>query len=111
MKFQDPAALFISAVTLGELHFGVARLSSSLKQRKLGSWVEDVERRFSNRIIVLDDAVAKQWGYIRAADPATPTVDAQIAATALVYGLKFVTRNVKHFRLAGLSLVNPWGGA
>jgi predicted nucleic acid-binding protein len=111
MKFQDPASLFISAVTLGELHFGVAKLSNIKKQRELGSWVEDVERRFSNRIIVLDDVVAKQWGYIRAANPLAPTVDAQIGATALAYGLKFATRNVKHFQFSGLSLENPWEAA
>src|SRR5580692_6309909 len=108
MKFQDQSTLFISTVTLGELHYGVARLSSSAKQRALGSWVDEIEQRFADRVIVLDDSVAKQWGYLRAAHPNTPTVDAQIAATALAYGLAFVTRNVKHFRLEGLSVVNPW---
>jgi predicted nucleic acid-binding protein len=111
MKFQDPSALFISTVSLGELHFGVAKLPTGAKQRDLGSWVGDVERRFADRIIVLDDAVAEQWGYLRAANPTAQTVDAQIAATALTYGLTFVTRNVKHFRFDGLAVVNPWDKA
>jgi predicted nucleic acid-binding protein len=108
MKFQDQSTLFISAVTVGELHYGVARLSSSAKQRELGLWVDEIEQRFADRVIVLDDIVAKQWGYLRAANPNTPTVDGQIAATALAYGLTFVTRNLKHFRLGGLSVINPW---
>lgn len=111
IRFQDPHALFISTVSLGELHFGVAKLSSGTKQRELGSWVDDLERRFADRIIVLDDAAAKQWGYLHAARPTVQTVDAQIAATALAYGLKFVTRNTKHFQFDGLTVVNPWGEA
>jgi predicted nucleic acid-binding protein len=35
--------------------------------------------------------------------------DAIIAATALVYGLTLVTRNIEDFKnIAGLYLVNPW---
>lgn len=108
MTFQDAAGLFISAVTLGELYFGTARLPVGAKRRELESWVGDVERRFANRVIVLDDAVARHWGHLRALNPTTPTVDAQIAATALAYGMTFVTRNVRHFQFSGLNLVNPW---
>ena len=110
MKFQNPSELFISAVTLGELHYGVARLSSGAKQRELGAWVADVEKRFADRIVVLDDAVARQWGYLRASRPNVPVVDAQIAATALAFGFTFATRNLKHFRFDGLKVVDPWEG-
>jgi len=110
MKFQNPAELFISAVTLGELHYGVARLSSGVRQRELGAWVGEVEKRFADRIVVLDDAVAKQWGYLRATKPLVPVADGQIAATALAYGFTFVTRNVKHFPFGGLDIVDPWEG-
>ncbi len=108
MKFQNAAELFLSAVTLGELHYGVARLTNSAKQRALGSWVNEIEKRFANRVIVLDDVVARQWGYLRAANPDARTADAQIAATALAYDLIFATRNVRDFRFDGLSVVNPW---
>ncbi|HTQ15277.1 MAG TPA: type II toxin-antitoxin system VapC family toxin [Rhizomicrobium sp.] len=108
MKFQDPMRLFISAVTLGELHFGAAQVSSAAKQRAFVTWVGEVEQRFADRIVVLDDVVARQWGHLRAVHPAAPTADAQIAATALAYGFVFATRNVKHFMFDGLSVVNPW---
>ncbi len=110
IKFQNPSDMFISAVTLGELHYGVARLSSAARQRELGSWLGEVEKRFADRIVVLDDAVARQWGYLRAAKPTVPVADAQIAATALAYDFTFVTRNVKHFRFDGLNVVDPWEG-
>jgi predicted nucleic acid-binding protein len=108
MKYQNPAELYISAVTLGELHYGVAKLRSSNKQRELAAWVDTVEERFSNRVIVLDDAVARQWGYLRAARPTIPVADGQIAATAIAYGFSFATRNVKHFVFDGLDVIDPW---
>ncbi|HEX4158916.1 MAG TPA: type II toxin-antitoxin system VapC family toxin [Rhizomicrobium sp.] len=108
MRMQNPGNLFISAVTLGELHYGVARLTAGAKQRHLALWIEEVEQRFADRIVVLDDTVARQWGRLRAVHPNIPTADAQIAATALAFDFVFVTRNVKHFRLDRLNLVNPW---
>jgi predicted nucleic acid-binding protein len=108
MKYQNPTEFYISAVTLGELHYGVAKVKSSNRQRELADWVGTVEERFSNRVIVLDDAVARQWGYLRAAKPSIAVADGQIAATAIAYGFTFATRNVKHFAIDGLQLVNPW---
>ncbi|MEI9991137.1 MAG: type II toxin-antitoxin system VapC family toxin [Rhizomicrobium sp.] len=107
-RYQDPARLFVSAITLGELHYGSARLADVAEQRKFNSWIADIERRFAGQIVVLDDLVARQWGYLRAAYPKAQTADAQLAATALVHGFAFVTRNVKHFRFDGLAVVNPW---
>jgi len=108
LKYQDPMALFISVISLGELHYGAARSKAAAKQRELSAWIGDVERLFANRIMVLDDVVARQWGYLRAFYPQTQTVDAQLAATALAHGFTLATRNVKHFRFGGLDVVNPW---
>jgi predicted nucleic acid-binding protein len=108
MTFQNPSELFISAITLGELHFGVAQLRDAAKERELSAWVGEVEQQFANRVVVVDETVARQWGYLRAANPKAPTADAQIAATAVAYDFIFVTRNVKHFRFDGLKVVNPW---
>jgi toxin FitB len=108
MRAQDHAKLFISAVTLGELHYGAARLATGAKRRNLDLWIADVEQRFADRIVVLDDAVARRWGYLRAENPNVPVADAQIAATALAFGFALVTRNVRHFHFDGLELVNPW---
>src|ERR1700712_804532 len=108
LKRQDPMALFISVISLGELHFGAAKSKAVAKQREHNAWIGDLERLFANRIVVLDDIVARQWGYLRAFHPQTQTVDAQLAATAMAHGFTFATRNVKHFRFDGLTVVNPW---
>jgi predicted nucleic acid-binding protein len=108
MKFQSPSESLISVLTLGELHYGVAKLNDPARERELNIWISEVENRFANRIVVFDEISARQWGYLRAAHPSAPTTDAQLAATAIGHDLTFVTRNVKHFRFDGLKLVNPW---
>ena len=35
-------------------------------------------------------------------------VDSLLAATALHFGLRMVTRNVADFRFHGLDVINPW---
>jgi toxin FitB len=34
--------------------------------------------------------------------------DALIAATAIVHGLRIVTRNVQDFEPTGVAILNPW---
>jgi predicted nucleic acid-binding protein len=104
----DPLSLFLSVLTLGELHYGAALEKSLAKEREIAAWIADIERRFAHRIVVVDDGVARHWGYLRAGTPNAPIVDTQLAATAIAHGLTFVTRNVKHFGFDGLAVVNPW---
>lgn len=108
MKFHSPLESFISVLSLGELHYGVARTNDPRKEHELKRWIAEVERRFASRIVVFDDIAARQWGYLRAVYPRAPTTDAQLAATALGHDLIFVTRNLKDFRFQGLAVVNPW---
>jgi hypothetical protein len=105
---QDRERQYVSAVTIGELHFGAERLPKGRKQQELRKWVKIVEEDYAGRIVPMDQAVAARWGALRAEAPNVPTLDAQLAATALAYGFTFVTRNVKHFRFDGLTVVNPW---
>jgi predicted nucleic acid-binding protein len=99
---------FISALTIGELHFGAAKLPVGKKRRSFEGWVAEVEHEFTGKIVPLDENVAAVWGKLKATDDNSQSVDMQIAATAITYGFVFVTRNVKHFRFDGLKVVNPW---
>jgi predicted nucleic acid-binding protein len=107
---QDMERQYVSAVTIGELHFGAERLPDGRKRHQLRDWIATVEEDYVGRIVPLDPAVAAHWGRLRAQSPGAQTVDAQLAATALAYGFTFVTRNVNHFRFDGLSVINPWDG-
>ncbi len=100
---------FVSVISLGEIEFGVLSARDALRQARLSKWYAQVLLpSFGNRIIALDQPVATMWAAIRAKRPAAPVIDAQIAATALVHDLTFVTRNVKDFQFDGLAVLNPW---
>jgi len=112
---QDEDHLFMSVLSLGELHKGIARLADSRRRRTLEAWVAgDLQRRFSGRIIPVDPDIAARWGRIsgvaECAGRAIPVIDGLLAATALENGLTLVTRDVSHMEPAGVELFNPWEG-
>ena len=112
---QDEDHLFMSVLTLGELHKGIARLDDSARQITLEAWVEgDLRRRFTGRIIPVDPEIGARWGRISGAAERSgrviPMIDGLLAATALENGLTLVTRDVSHMELAGVELFNPWEG-
>jgi toxin FitB len=109
----DEDRTHLSVLTLGELRKGVARLAGGRKRDRLDQWLRgDLPDRFAGRVLPVDSAVADEWGRLTAAaEDAARTVaavDALIAATAKVYGLQVVTRNVAHFRHTGVEVVSPW---
>jgi len=57
----------------------------------------------------VDAKVADRWGRLVAqvARP-VPAIESLLAATALVHGLRVVTRNVEDFAFVDLDIVNPW---
>jgi predicted nucleic acid-binding protein len=110
---QDEDHLFISVLSLGELHKGIARLDDTRHRSTLEAWVEgDLRQRFTGRIVPVDPEVAARWGRIcgaaERAGRVIPVIDGLLAATALENGLTLVTRDVSHMEPAGVDLFNPW---
>lgn len=103
-------ALFLSALTLGELRKGVELLPQGGKKERLRLWLEnELPTWFGERLLPVDAAVADRWGRLLATTKRTPsTTDSLIAATALRHDLRVVTRNVADFEFPGLEVVNPW---
>ena len=106
--------LHLSVFTLGEVRKGIDLLDEDEPRRAaLQSWLDrDVRVRFAGRLLAFDDSVAERWGQLEASVKrrrvTLPTIDAQLAATALHHGLTFVTRNTAHLRPTGVPLFNPW---
>lgn len=109
----DQDAVFLSAVTVAELRYGVERLPAGQRRKKLRDWLlVDVARRFDGRVLGVDEAVAHTWGQVVAAAEALGrpigVIDGFLGATALVHDLAIVTRNERDFRTVVPAVVNPW---
>jgi len=71
-------------------------------------WLDEaVLPAFDARVLPVDTSVAVEYARMQVPDP-TPTLDALIAATALVHNLTLVTRNTKAMEGTGAKLLNPW---
>jgi predicted nucleic acid-binding protein len=106
--------LHLSVISIGEIRKGIDLLDEhEPKRAALQSWLDhDLRVRFAGRLLPFDEFVAERWGQIEALAKrqriTIPTIDAQLAATALHHGLTFVTRNTSDVRLTGVPLFNPW---
>ena len=103
--------LYLSAVTVGELGYGIEKLPHGKKKHDLSIWLyTELLQWFDRRIIALDTEILIEWGKIRARTNRTlPVVDSLIAASAVVHHMFIVTRNTKDFDgIEGINLLNPW---
>jgi predicted nucleic acid-binding protein len=103
--------MFLSSITIHELEHGVllAERADPDKGTVLRRWLdESVASAFTDRVLPVDETVARRAAALHVPDPA-PFRDALIGATALVHGMAVVTRNAKDFdRFDDLTVVNPW---
>lgn len=116
-KIQALAAedLFLSVVTIGEIAKGIALLDPGSKKAALDSWLNELHREYSDRILPIDSDVANMWGIVTASAQkggvTLAIADGLIAATGIQHGMAVMTRNVKDFEASGVRLVNPWEDA
>ncbi|HKT64879.1 type II toxin-antitoxin system VapC family toxin [Burkholderia sp. 22313] len=112
---QNVETLFLAAISLAEMRFGVAALPEGRRR----DWLEQsIEQRvvplFRGRILPFDDAASKAYASLRAkargAGNAMASADGFIAATAAANGLIVATRDVAPFEAAGLRVIDPWAG-
>jgi hypothetical protein len=105
------AEMFVSTITIHELEHGVLLMERSdpAQGAVLRSWLdESVAVAFAERVLVVDEDVARRAASLHVPDPA-PFRDALIGGTALVHRMTLVTRNVKDFKtFAGVDVLNPW---
>ncbi len=109
----DEDMLFVSAITLAELRFGIERLPPGARRNSLELWLsESLIERLGSRLLVVDSAIATEWGCLLARTEARGrrmnTMDCFLAATARVHQLIMVTRDTEHFSNVGCELFNPW---
>jgi predicted nucleic acid-binding protein len=111
-KQHDDGEFFISAITLGEIQYGISRKAPGRDRRRLEIFLQGLVEAFSGRILAVDRAVAGAWGELRApaerAGRPLPLVDGLLAATAKVHDLVVATGNSKDFSASGVRMINPF---
>jgi hypothetical protein len=110
LEAVDSSSLYLSVLTIGELRRGIAakRHDDPAAAKSLAAWVQGLEVGFADRILGIDAATARQWGDW-SAQRSRPVIDTLLAATAVVNGLTFVTRNTRDVQDLPLTVLNPWG--
>ena len=102
--------LYLSVVTVGELRRGVDLIRNrgdKFQALWLEGWLNTIIDSFSSHILSVGTDVAQTWGHLRVPH-AEHSLDKLIAATALIYNLTIVTRNVAGFDGTGARVLNPF---
>lgn len=110
---QTVETLYLSAITVAELRFGLASLPEgrrrSIYQERLK---QEVLPAFRDRVLPFDldasQAYAALMARAKAQGKAIGKADGYIAATAAARSLMVATRDLAPFRAAGLTVINPW---
>jgi predicted nucleic acid-binding protein len=63
--------------------------------------------RLADRVLPIDEPIAEAWAIIGIPNP-LPLIDGLLAATARVYGLTVVARNVADIARTGVSFLDPF---
>jgi toxin FitB len=110
---QPLETLFLSAITVAELRFGVAALPAGKKQETLREGLENrLLPLFTGRVIPFDldasQAYADLMAKARGRGVAIGMADGLIAATAAATSMSVATRDTAPFLNAGVPCINPW---
>jgi toxin FitB len=108
----DEGRIFLSVISLAELRYGIERMASGKRQRRLEDWLRhELPVRFEGRILPVDPKVADACGKIvrrsELLGRSIEAMDAFLAATAEVHRLTLVTRNISDFVVLK-QVLSPW---
>jgi predicted nucleic acid-binding protein len=101
--------LYLSVLVLGEVRRGAELLRRRDPYQAIvyENWLATLRQDYSDRIVPITPDIAEQWGRLNV--PTTiSTMDGLMAATAIVEGLTFVTRNTADVARTGVATLNPF---
>jgi toxin FitB len=103
----------ITAITTGELRYGVQHLPDGRRKNELSDAIHTIiNTDFRGRVEPFDVLAADQYASVLAARERggrpISTSDAQIAAICRVLDATLATRNTSDFTDTGVDLIDPW---
>ncbi len=110
---QDASVLVITAVTVAELLYGVARLADGARKTELAAAVDALVRDdFAGRVLPFDASAAVHYAELvaereRQGRPVS-VADGQIAAICRSHSAALATRNVRDFDETAIDVLDPW---
>ena len=109
--FAETPRLLVSTMLFHEMSYGVATAAPE-KKAQLTAFITAMRGRFGARAIPVTLEIAETAGQLRAFEKNKGRIlavtDSIMAATAMVSGAVFVTRNVKDFAGLELRVFNPF---
>lgn len=109
LRRAEKQRICISVVTIGEIERGIEKRRHIAPEfaQSLSDWLDTLLNLYGDNVLPITAPIARRWGAL-SADLNHEGADLLIAATALEHNLTVATRNVKHFKPAGVVLVNPF---
>jgi predicted nucleic acid-binding protein len=113
MERQSGDALFTTAITRGELLFGVHRLPKGQRKEVLIQGLTRIlDQRLAGRILPYDGNAADAYVEIsvsrRTQGLSASQSDEMIAGIVRSLGATLATRNTRDFKDCGIALIDPW---
>jgi predicted nucleic acid-binding protein len=110
---QDSASLFLTAITVGEIRYGLRIMPEGQRRQTIEQGFNRIiATAFAGRILAFDEHAAVHYGEVmgRRKELGRPlsVPDGQIAALARLHSFAVATRNVRDFLDCGIELVNPF---
>ena len=105
----DDFDLYLSVLTVGEIHRGIESVLRRDRPRALvlNRWFHALVVDYETRLLPVDREIAEEWGRMNVT-ATLPVIDGLLAATARVHGLTFVTRNTRDVARTGVTCLNPF---
>jgi predicted nucleic acid-binding protein len=105
--------LYISAVNVAEIRFGIEMQQDPARRDELNGWLTLTLRpAFAGRILPVTEDILLKWRLLledgRKTGHTFSNPDLLLAATALHHGLTVVTRDRSDFDKARVPVFNPW---
>lgn len=110
---QPLEQLYVSAVTLAEIRFGIEVVTSATRRAELTDWLtHKVRPMFAQRVLAVTEDIMFKWRLLvedgRKVGHTFSQPDLVIAATGLHHGLTVVSRDKSDYEKARVPVINPW---